>query len=126
MLFRSFVKLTRYNAEIWKYSELMGGWKKGEAYVKTVKRQLKAGLVNEWQTWVINNLLKEKVYEEWKDKMIVRLTSERKFVSTVTKMLHLKLFGQGSQYLFLLTTTEFICVSLAFIFIFPFFLYFFF
>ena len=29
---------------------------------------MKAGLVNEWQTWVITNLLKEKTFEEWKDK----------------------------------------------------------
>ena len=54
-----------------KYGSIRNLWeggKDGEAYVKTVKRQLKAGLVNEWQTWVVNNLLKEKVYEEWKDK----------------------------------------------------------
>jgi hypothetical protein len=54
-----------------KYGSIRNLWeggKDGESYLKTVKRQLKAGLVNEWQTWVINNLLKEKVYEEWKDK----------------------------------------------------------
>ena len=52
-----------------KYGSIRNLWeggKDGESYVQTVKGHLKAGLVNEWQTWVITNLLKEKVYEEWK------------------------------------------------------------
>ena len=56
-----------------KYGSIRNLWeggKDGESYLQTVKRQLKAGLVNEWQTWVINNLLKEKIYEEWKNKNV--------------------------------------------------------
>jgi hypothetical protein len=54
-----------------KYGSIRNLWeggKDGESYLKTVKSHLKAGLVNGWQTWVITNLLKEKVYEEWKNK----------------------------------------------------------
>ena len=51
----------------------------GESYLKTVKGHLKAGLVNEWQTWVITNLLKEKTFEEWKEKdKVVSETNIRK------------------------------------------------
>ena len=52
-----------------KYGSIRNIWeggKDGESYVQTVKGHLKAGLVNEWQTWVITNFLKEKVYDEWK------------------------------------------------------------
>jgi hypothetical protein len=49
---------------------LWEGGRDGESYLKTVKGHLKSGLVNEWQTWVITNLLKEKTYEEWKDKVV--------------------------------------------------------
>jgi hypothetical protein len=38
----------------------------GEAYLKKVKYQLKAGLVNEWQTWSLNNLLHNDIYADWK------------------------------------------------------------
>lgn len=37
----------------------------GESYLKTVKNQFNAGLINGWQTWVLTNLLKEEVYEDW-------------------------------------------------------------
>ena len=58
----------------------MGGrGKDGESYLKSVKGHLKAGLVNEWQTWVINNLLKEKIYAEWKSN-VPRQTNIRKEV----------------------------------------------
>ena len=55
-----------------KYGSIRNLWeggKDGESYLKSVKGHLKAGLVNEWQTWVINNLLKEKIYAEWKSKV---------------------------------------------------------
>ena len=42
------------------------GGKDGEAYLKQVKNNLKAGLVNKWQSWVLNNLLKDEVYDSWK------------------------------------------------------------
>lgn len=51
-----------------KYGSIRNLWeggKDGESYVQTVKSHLKAGLVNEWQTWVITNLYKEKIYDEW-------------------------------------------------------------
>lgn len=46
---------------------LWEGGNDGESYLKTVKSNLKAGMVKEWQTWVVNNLLKEKIYNEWKN-----------------------------------------------------------
>jgi hypothetical protein len=38
----------------------------GESYIKLVKRQLCSGLVNDWKVWVISNLLKEEIYQDWK------------------------------------------------------------
>lgn len=38
----------------------------GEAYVKKAKKKLRAGLVNQWQVWAIESLLKEEIYAEWK------------------------------------------------------------
>lgn len=55
-----------------KYGSIRNLWEgglDGESYLKMVKGQLKAGLVNGWQTWVITNLLKEKVYKEWDNKV---------------------------------------------------------
>ena len=48
------------------------GGKDGEAYLKQVKHNLKAGLVNKWQSWVINNLLKDEVYDGWKSEKNVQ------------------------------------------------------
>jgi hypothetical protein len=65
-----------------KYGSIRNLWeggRDGESYLKTVKGHLKSGLVNEWQTWVVTNLLKEKTYEEWKDK-VVHETNIRKEV----------------------------------------------
>ena len=45
---------------------LWEGGRDGEGYLKTVKSHLTAGLVNGWQTWVLTNLLKEEIYEDWK------------------------------------------------------------
>lgn len=45
---------------------LWEGGRDGEGYLKTVKSHLTGGLVNEWQTWVLTNLLKEEIYEDWK------------------------------------------------------------
>jgi hypothetical protein len=39
----------------------------GEAYVKKAKNKLKSGLVNQWQVWAIESLLKDELYSEWKD-----------------------------------------------------------
>jgi hypothetical protein len=51
-----------------KYGSLRNIWEggnDGESYIKNVKRQLSSGMVNEWQVWVISNLLKEEMYHEW-------------------------------------------------------------
>jgi hypothetical protein len=52
----------------------------GESYIKHVKRQLCAGLVNDWKVWVVSNLLKEEIYQEWKtsDKQLNDLRKEVK------------------------------------------------
>ena len=47
-------------------SNLWEGGNDGEAYLKKVKRNMKSGLVHKWQSWVLNNLLKEELYDEWK------------------------------------------------------------
>lgn len=52
-----------------KYGSLRNIWEgghDGESYIKHVKRQLCAGLVNDWKVWVISNLLKEEIYQDWK------------------------------------------------------------
>ena len=52
-----------------KYGSMRNVWeggKDGEAYLQPVKKNLKSGLVNQWQTWVLTNLLKEEIYENWK------------------------------------------------------------
>jgi hypothetical protein len=41
------------------------GGNDGEAILKRVKNQMKSGLVNEWEIWVINNLIKDEVYSNW-------------------------------------------------------------
>ena len=52
-----------------RYGSIRNGWEgghDGESYIKHAKRQLCAGLVNDWKVWVISNLLKEEIYQEWK------------------------------------------------------------
>jgi hypothetical protein len=52
-----------------KYGYIRNIWEggtEGESYLKHVKKQLSAGLVNQWQVWVITNLLKEDIYRDWK------------------------------------------------------------
>ena len=52
-----------------KYGHIRNIWEggsDGEAYLKHVKKQLISGLVNQWQVWVITNLLKEDIYRDWK------------------------------------------------------------
>jgi hypothetical protein len=52
-----------------KYGTMRNVWeggKDGEAYLKQVKHNLKSGLVNQWHTWVLTNLLKEEIYDNWK------------------------------------------------------------
>ena len=98
-----------------KYGSIRNLWeggKDGESYLKTVKGHLKAGLVNEWQTWVITNLLKKTHLKNGKIKikLFVKLTSETKFVSTATMQLQLQPLMQGNLYLFLHTTKRFIFV----------------
>jgi hypothetical protein len=39
----------------------------GESYVKKAKSKLKSGLVNQWQVWAIDSLLKDELYSEWKE-----------------------------------------------------------
>jgi hypothetical protein len=46
----------------------------GESYLKRVKMQLRGGLVQEWQSWVINNLLKDEVYNQWDNNTIAKKT----------------------------------------------------
>jgi hypothetical protein len=56
-----------------KYGSIRNLWEggnDGESYLKKVKNQLKAGLVNGWQTWVVTNLFKEKIYDEWKRNVV--------------------------------------------------------
>lgn len=51
-----------------KYGSMRNIWEggmDGEAYVKKAKNKLKAGLVNKWQVWAIESLLKEELYAEW-------------------------------------------------------------
>jgi hypothetical protein len=43
------------------------GGKEGEAYLRQVKANMKAGLVHCWQRWVLSNLLKEQLFDEWKE-----------------------------------------------------------
>lgn len=53
-----------------KYGSVRNIWEggtDGEAYLKNVKYQLKAGLVNDWQTWCITNLLRNDIFGSWKD-----------------------------------------------------------
>lgn len=52
-----------------KYGSMRNVWeggREGEAYLKQVKQNMKAGLVNQWQTWVLTNLLKDEIYDNWK------------------------------------------------------------
>ena len=45
---------------------LWEGGRDGESYLKTVKSHMSAGLVHGWQNWVLTNLLKEEIYDDWK------------------------------------------------------------
>jgi hypothetical protein len=51
------------------YGSMRNVWEggmEGEAYLKNVKKNLKCGLVNRWQGWVITNLLREEIFSNWK------------------------------------------------------------
>jgi hypothetical protein len=41
------------------------GGKEGESYLRQVKANMKAGLVHCWQKWVLTNLLKQEIFDEW-------------------------------------------------------------
>ena len=81
-----------------KYGSIRNLWeggKDGESYLKSVKAHLKAGLVNEWQTWVIHNLVKEKMYDDWKEK-INQDTNIRKEIRIYGNYnIATKVFGSG-------------------------------
>jgi hypothetical protein len=70
-----------------KYGSLRNIWEgghDGESYIKHVKKQLSAGLVNDWKVWVVTNLLKEEIYQEWKtfEKQNNNLRKEVKIYAT--------------------------------------------
>jgi hypothetical protein len=64
---------------------LWEGGKDGEAYLKQVKSNLKSGLVHKWQSWVLNNLLREDIYDDWKmnNDANVRIRQLLKLYSTI-------------------------------------------
>jgi hypothetical protein len=70
-----------------RYGTLRNIWEgghDGESYIKHVKKQLSAGLVNDWKVWVVSNLLKEEIYQEWKtiEKLNINLRKEVKIYAT--------------------------------------------
>ena len=70
-----------------RYGSIRNVWEgghDGESYIKHVKRQLCAGLVNDWKVWVISNLLKEEIYQEWKttEKQLNNIRKEIKIYPT--------------------------------------------
>ena len=64
----NFLCLLNLPALINNYGNIRNLWEggiDGEGFLKRVKNELKPGLVNQWQRWSLNNLLQDKVYEDW-------------------------------------------------------------
>jgi hypothetical protein len=51
----------------------------GESYLKKTKKEFTGGMVNEWQTWVITNLLQKNLLHDW------MATEDKKLSVTVRK-----------------------------------------
>jgi hypothetical protein len=52
-----------------KYSTMRNVWEggvDGESYLRIVKSHLRSGMVHDWKSWVLTNLLKDGIYKEWK------------------------------------------------------------
>jgi len=62
--FLSLLDVPKTMEEFGNVRNLWEGGTEGEGYLREVKKELKAGLIKQWQTWSITNLLKNSVYSD--------------------------------------------------------------
>jgi hypothetical protein len=96
-----------------KYGHIRNIWEggnDGESYLKHVKKQLSSGLVNQWQVWVITNLLKEDIYRDWKPDSSSNLTIRNEIKIYSCKEESFKSFNSGKPIsLLIYDNNKYIC-----------------